>query len=89
MCLLVRRDQQTSSEFWDETIWEMRDRKRDADAFYPEDSYYGIKGIRRQSNGTVAIYLVLSVIIGCSLYFLFALQLVFHFIPTRIFFVSM
>jgi DnaJ family protein C protein 4 len=47
--------------FWDDTIWEMRDRSKDKDAFYAQHSYYGIRGIPRQSNEIVALVVVLSV----------------------------
>jgi len=50
--------------FWDETIFEMRDRTKDANAFYPEDSYYGIRGIRRQSNGVIAALCGVVVLLG-------------------------
>lgn len=54
--------------FWDETIWYMRDRTKDANAFYDEDSYYGVKGIRRQSNSTIVA--ICLVIMACGfLYF--------------------
>lgn len=59
--------------FRDESIWEMRDRSKDANAFYPKDSYYGIKGIRRQSNGVIAALCLVIVILGFG-YFFFALQ---------------
>ena len=39
--------------FWDETIWYMRDRSKDYNAFYEEDSYYGVKGVKRVSNGAI------------------------------------
>jgi len=67
-------DGQSASEFWDETIWEMRDRSKDANAFYADDSYYGIKGIQRQSNGVIAAIVILFVIFGGGSYFYVALK---------------
>jgi DnaJ family protein C protein 4 len=46
--------------FWDDTVWEMRDRSKDPGAFYAHDSYYGIRGIPRQSNAIVAVFVCLS-----------------------------
>lgn len=52
------RGHEQERAFWDETIWHMRDRSKDS--FCDEDSYYGIHGIKRQSNSViVAICLVL------------------------------
>jgi len=62
-------DQQSADEFWDETIWEMRDRSKDASAFYPDDSYYGIKGIRRRSNGVVGTAVVVALFLGFGYFF--------------------
>lgn len=62
-------DQQSANEFWDETIWEMRDRSKDAGAFYPDDSYYGIKGIRRQTNGVIGSAVVVLVFLGFGYFF--------------------
>jgi len=50
----------------------MRDRSKDA--YYSTDSYYGVKGIRKQSNGVVAAIVVLFVIFGGGSYFLLALK---------------
>ena len=36
--------------FYDETLWHMRDKSKDHNAFYPEDSYYGVKGVSRMPN---------------------------------------
>jgi DnaJ family protein C protein 4 len=47
--------------FWDDTIWEMRDKAREKDAYYGPDSYYGIRGVRRQSNEVVAAIVCVSV----------------------------
>lgn len=48
----------------------MRDRSKDAGAFYDKDSYYGIKGIRRQSNSTIVA--ICLVIIACGFVYFFA-----------------
>jgi hypothetical protein len=66
-------EQESANEFWDETIWEMRDRSKDADAFYNDDSYYGIKGVKRQSNAVVGVIVVSLVILG-FVYFFVALR---------------
>lgn len=52
----------------------MRDRSKDANAFYADDSYYGIKGIQRQSNGVIAAIVILFVIFGGGSYFYVALK---------------
>jgi hypothetical protein len=51
----------------------MRDRTKDAGAFYDSDAYYGIKGIRKKSNGTIAGVIVVSVTVGSIFYFIFSL----------------
>lgn len=61
--------------FWDDTIWEMRDKSRDTDAFYAKDSYYGIRGVRRQSNERVAAFVILSVGSLAILHFMFGMWL--------------
>lgn len=59
--------------FWDDTIWEMRDKTRDKDAFYGQESYYGIRGVRRQSNERVAAFVVLSVGTLAIMHFMFGM----------------
>lgn len=56
--------------FWDETIWYMRDRSKDSSAFYDQSSYYGIKGIRRQSNSVVVS--ICLVLIACGFFYFYA-----------------
>ena len=55
--------------FYDETLWHMRDKSKDYNAFYPEDAYYGVKGVKRVSNKFGLIGCVLIMVIGmCGFY---------------------
>jgi len=58
---------------WDnmyETEHEIRSRVRNATAAYPSDSYYGIKGFPRQSNGVVVGACCLLILLGCLYFYL-------------------
>lgn len=41
--------------FWDETIFEMRDKSQDHSRFYQEENFYGVKGVRRLPNSYIVL----------------------------------
>ena len=63
MCLFSEDDAQP---FYDETLWHMRDKSKDYNAFYPEDSYYGVKGVKRMSNRAGLIGCAIIMVIGMT-----------------------
>ena len=48
--------------FTDDTIWGMRDRSEDEK--FRDKPYYGIKGLKRLSNGPVAVFCLLFMALG-------------------------
>ena len=54
--------------FWDETIWEMRDKRKDSS--YQEDTYYGIPGVKRLSNSAIVAGCFVFIGIGVVLHIL-------------------
>ena len=63
ICLFSEDDAQP---FYDETLWHMRDKSKDYNAFYPEDSYYGVKGVKRMSNRVGLIGCAIIMVIGMT-----------------------
>lgn len=59
---------QQQQPYWDDSIFHMRDRSKYHDAHYGSDNYYGIKGVRRKSNGHVAALCLGIVGIGCLIF---------------------
>ena len=53
-----------------ETESEMRQRARNAEADHPDDAYYGIKGIPKQSNRVVASFCGLLILCGWLYFYL-------------------
>ena len=56
-----------------ETEYDIRNRARNAQTSYPNDAYYGIKGIPRQSNRVVAGACCVLVLLGW-VYFYFGFR---------------
>lgn len=50
------------SSYPDQTIWENRDRSKDK--YYREKPYYGIPGVQKFPNGTIALFCVLFACFG-------------------------
>ena len=48
--------------FTDDTIWGMRDRGEDEK--FRDKPYYGIKGVKRLSNGPIAVFCLLFMALG-------------------------
>ncbi|XP_067681532.1 dnaJ homolog subfamily C member 4-like [Haliotis asinina] len=53
--------------FWDETIWHMRDRSKDAT--YEDKSYYGIRGIKKVSNFSIVACCMGLMLIGAVVHY--------------------
>lgn len=65
-----------NKQFWDETIYNMR--KKSKGDFYPKDQYYGIRGVRKQSNFVVVIGCMVLISIGALLHY-FAIRYSRHY----------
>ncbi|XP_043230377.1 dnaJ homolog subfamily C member 4-like [Amphibalanus amphitrite] len=48
--------------FTDDTIWGMRDRSKDSE--FSDKPYYGIRGVKRLSNGPIAVFCLLFMVLG-------------------------
>jgi hypothetical protein len=53
----------------DESIHSMRDRSRDANYANFENNYYGIKGIRKVSNGTIVLGCIFVILAGIGMHY--------------------
>ena len=70
-CILLRSfsEHATEKTFWDESIFEMRDRTKDDDRFYQEDAYYGVKGVPKMSNLYIVGACFLVMALGAAMHF--------------------